>query len=121
MMQEFWDYVQQLVDTSQIVLDRPMGSRHPRFGEAEYPVSYGYLEGTTAIDSGGVDIWVGTLETKEVVGVLCSVDLFKRDTELKILYACSDAEIKSILEFVNTAQMRVIFIRRGKDWSNPSL
>ena len=31
MNHEFWDYLQDLVDTSQIVIDRPKGSIHPRF------------------------------------------------------------------------------------------
>lgn len=114
MIDEFWKYLQRLVEASRIVLDRPKGSKHPRYGDTVYPVSYGYLEGTSAIDSGGVDIWVGSLEKQEVVGALCSVDLLKRDTELKILYACTESEIESILEFVNTGQMRSIFINKDE-------
>jgi inorganic pyrophosphatase len=79
---EFLDYLKHLVDSSQIVIDRPKGSRHPRFSEKEYPVNYGYLQGTTSIDSSGVDIWVGSLGELKVVGILCTVDLLKRDTEL---------------------------------------
>ena len=39
---EFLDYLQHLVDSSQIVIDRPKGLRHPRFSGKEYPVDYGY-------------------------------------------------------------------------------
>ncbi len=109
---EFWEYLQRLVDSSHIVLDRPKGSTHPRYHEQLYPVGYGYLEGTTAIDSGGVDIWVGSLNEKKVVGALCTVDLLKRDTELKIVYDCTEDEIKAILSFVNGEQMRAKFISR---------
>jgi inorganic pyrophosphatase len=112
MNQEFWEYMQRLVDSSTIRIDRPKGSTHPRFPQQVYPVSYGYLEGTNAMDSGGVDIWVGSLKNHRVVGALCTVDLLKRDTELKIMYDCSDEEINTILKFVNVAQMRAEFLKR---------
>jgi inorganic pyrophosphatase len=112
MSQEFWDYLQKLVDTSEIVIDRPAGSTHPRYPNGTYPVSYGYLVGTAAIDGGGVDIWVGSLADKKVVGALCTVDLFKRDTELKILYNCTDEEISAIMRYVNVNQMRAVYIKR---------
>ena len=108
---EFIDYLQQLVDMSQIVIYRPKGSTHPRFHGKEYPVDYEYLHGTTSIDSSGVDIWVGSSEMKKVVGVLWTVDLLKRDTELKILLDCTDTEIKLILDFVNDMDMRAINIK----------
>jgi inorganic pyrophosphatase len=112
MNQEFWEYLQDLVDSSQIVFDRPKGSTHYRFSNDPYPVNYGFLRGTTSLDSGGVDIWVGSLAEKKVVGVLCTVDLRKRDTELKIIYDCTEDEIQSIYNFVNIDQMRAIYIKR---------
>jgi inorganic pyrophosphatase len=111
MNQEFIKFLQQLVDTSQIVIDRPKGSTHPRFPGKEYPVDYGYLEGTTSIDSNGVDVWVGSLGKQTVIGVLCTVDLLKRDTELKVLIDCSDEEIRLIQNFVNEHDMRAISIK----------
>ena len=72
-----------------ITIDRPMGSTHPRYPGSRYPVDYGFLAGTTSMDAGGVDIWVGSLGEKRVVGALCTVDLLKRDTELKIMIDCS--------------------------------
>ncbi len=113
MNDEFWDYLQTLVETSHIVLDRPKGSQHPRFNQNTYPVNYGYLEGTTSIDSGGVDIWVGTLGSKTIVGVLCTVDLHKKDTELKILYDCTENEVNLILDFLNHEQMRSVPLLRN--------
>ncbi len=109
---EFWEYLQGLVDSSRIILDRPKGMLHPRYPEQAYPVSYGYLEGTTAIDAGGVDIWVGSLNEKKVVGALCTVDLLKRDTELKIVYDCTIDEIKAILDFVNGEKMQAKYVDR---------
>jgi inorganic pyrophosphatase len=110
---EFWEYLQRMVETSQIVLDRPKGSIHPRFVQQPYPVNYGYLSGTNAMDRGGVDIWVGSSGEKKVVGALCTVDLLKRDTELKIVFDCTDEEISQILDFVNNGEMRAIYLRRS--------
>ncbi len=109
---DFWLYLQRLVDTSRVVLDRPRGSLHPRYGNQPYPVGYGYLAGTAAIDAGGVDIWVGSLHKMEVVGALCTVDLQKKDTELKILIDCTAGEIVEILRFVNQGDMRAVYLKR---------
>jgi len=114
MTQQFWEYLQRLVDTSQIVLDRPKGSTHPRYSGNPYPVGYGYLAGTTTMDAGGVDIWVGSLNLKRVVGALCTVDLLKRDTELKILYDCTVDEILKILQFINQGEMRGFYVKRDQ-------
>jgi inorganic pyrophosphatase len=111
---EFWEYLQRLVDTSQIMLDRQKGTIHPRFAEQPYPVSYGYLNGTTAIDAGGVDIWVGSHGGKRVVGVLCTVDLLKKDTELKIVMDCTEEEINQILQFTNHGEMRAVYLKKDK-------
>jgi inorganic pyrophosphatase len=73
------------------------------------------LKGTTSIDAGGVDIWVGSLNEHKVVGILCTVDLLKKDTELKILLDCTEQEVHSIEKFVNADQMRAIYIsKKGK-------
>lgn len=112
MSHEFWEYLQHLVDSSEIVIDRSKGSIHPRYPEIRYPVDYGFLKGTTAIDGGEVDIWVGSTGERKVVGAVGTVDLLKRDTELKILYDCTENEIESIHQFLNSAQMRSILIKR---------
>jgi len=113
MKHDFWDLLQQLVNTNLITIDRPKGSTHPRYPGRRYPVDYGFLAGTTSIDAGEVDIWVGSQSEKRVVGALCTVDLLKRDTELKIVIDCSDEEIHAIMNFVNTTQMQAIFIKRS--------
>ena len=114
MNDEFWEYLQKLVEMSEIEIDRPSGSIHPRFPNSSYPVNYGYLKGTIAMDGGGVDIWVGSLSKRQVVGALGTVDLRKRDTEFKILFDCTDEEIQSIVKFVNVYQMRAIYIKKEK-------
>jgi inorganic pyrophosphatase len=115
MSAEFWAFLQRLVDTSQIVIDQPKGSYHHRFTGHEYPVDYGYLEGTTSQDGAEVDIWIGSLGKRQVVGSLCTVDLLKKDTELKILLDCSNDEIEAILNFVNQDRMRGVAIIKGQE------
>jgi inorganic pyrophosphatase len=115
MNHDFWEFLQQLVDSSEIVIDRHKGSTHPRYPQGKYPVDYGYLRGTTAMDAGGVDIWIGTQGNRQVVGALCTIDLFKKDTELKIIFDCSEEEVQSILDFTNVDQMRAIYIK--KEWN----
>jgi inorganic pyrophosphatase len=40
-----------------VTVDRPIGSRHPRYG-FEYPVNYGYIPGTRAPDGDETDAYV---------------------------------------------------------------
>ena len=113
MNDEFWKFIEDLVINSPIIYERPKGSFHPRYPDRSYPVDYGYLQGTTSIDGGGVDVWVGSSGENTVSGVLCTVDLLKKDTELKIVYDCTPEEIKLILSFINTNQMRAIYLNRN--------
>lgn len=39
-----------------VVMDRPLGSKHPDHGFV-YPVNYGYLPGTEAPDGEGIDVY----------------------------------------------------------------
>ena len=115
MKHDFWEYIQIPVDSSEIEIDRPRGSYHPRFPNSPYPVDYGYLKQTITIDAGGVDIFVGSLGKMEVVGILCTVDLLKRDSELKIVLDCKEEEIRAIIYYINHDQMRAIYIPREID------
>ena len=109
---KFWAAAEQLVATSEIVIDRPKGSTHPRIPDAIYPVAYGYLKGTSAGDGEGIDVWVGSLTPGTITGVVCTFDLRKRDAELKLLLGCTAAEASVILSFLNQGQMAAIVIRR---------
>jgi inorganic pyrophosphatase len=102
----FWKAMTTLVTTNVIVIDRPKGSSHPRYGEAVYPFDYGYLENTTASDGGGIDVWLGSLGsvldkpgTQTLTGILCTFDTLKRDAEIKLLIGCTEADVQIIQEF----------------------
>jgi inorganic pyrophosphatase len=102
----FWKAMTELLMTSGIVIDRPKGSTHPRYGEAIYPLDYGYLENTTSSDGGGIDVWIGSLNsvmdqrnTKILTGILCTFDTLKRDAEIKLLIGCTKENIQVIQHF----------------------
>ena len=107
---KFWAAAEQLVATSEIVIDRPKGSTHPRIPDAIYPVAYGYLKGTSAGDGEGIDVWVGSLTPGTITGVVCTFDLGKRDGEVKLLLGCTAEETSAILSFLNQGQMAAIVI-----------
>jgi len=46
-----------LGQTVRVKIDRPFGSKHPRFGYV-YPVNYGYISNTISADGGGLDAYV---------------------------------------------------------------
>ncbi len=110
--ERLWEALDRLVASSQVVIDRPAGSRHPRFGDVIYPLDYGYLEGTTAADGNGIDVWVGSAEKRGVVAIACTFDLVKRDIELKILLSCTKAEAERVLQFHNTEKMQTACLVR---------
>jgi inorganic pyrophosphatase len=107
---KFWAAIGELVATSEIVIDRPRGSRHPKITEAIYPVDYGYLGGTTGGDGAGVDVWVGSIRPAIVCGVVCTVDSRKRDAEVKILLGCTHEEEAEILAFLNKGLMAAVLV-----------
>jgi len=97
----FWHKLDQLVAEHELVIDRPAGSRHPRYPEMLYPLGYGYLRGTQAADGDGIDVWVGSLPERAVMAVVCTVDMLKRDTEVKLLLGCTAQDMQTILDFHN--------------------
>jgi inorganic pyrophosphatase len=108
----FWDTLQRLVASSRVVIDRPAGSRHPRFSDVVFPLDYGFLDGTSAADGEGIDIWVGRAAARGVTGVACTIDLKKRDLELKILFSCNREDTERILSFHNTEWQRAWLIEK---------
>lgn len=105
---DFWSALDALLQSpSKLVIDRPRGFRHPRFTDFIYPFDYGYLEGTTSADGEGLDVWLGggsagkALAACRVTGVIASVDLDKRDSELKLLLDCTAAEMALIEKIYN--------------------
>lgn len=111
----FWQRLEQLVAQCRVVIDRPAGSIHPRYADFRYPHDYGYLEGTLAMDQGGIDVWRGSLHEQTVSAVICTVDLVKKDAELKILLGCTEEEAREILAVHNSGpQSGILLLREGE-------
>ena len=98
---KFWSKLDELIESNQLIIDRPKGSRHPIHKDIIYPFDYGYIEGTKSGDGDGVDVWVGTLSSKKVTAIICTFDIEKLDFEMKILIDCTYEDCQIILEIHN--------------------
>ena len=52
----FWEKLETLVASHDVIIDRPAGMAHPNYPDMLYPVDYGYLNGTAAVDISGYEI-----------------------------------------------------------------
>ena len=111
-MYEYFQTLQKLLDESRIVIDRPKGSVHPKFPDYIYPLDYGYLEGTMSQDGGGIDVWVGSNDPSQISGIIVIVDPIKKDSEIKILLGCNEAEGQLALESNNRGEMKAFIIKK---------
>ncbi len=111
-MIDFWAAIDHLVAESTIVIDRPQGSAHPRFPDIIYPLDYGYLDGTTASDGDGIDVWLGAGNRTQATGVICTVDLHKKDAEIKVLLGCTVVDMQTILNFLRANAMGCTLLER---------
>lgn len=109
---DFWKALDTLMEHSEIVIDRPKGTVHPKYPDFIYKVDYGYLKDTSSMDGAGIDVWLGS-GRKQIDAVMCVVDLLKRDSEIKILIGCTEEEKQLIYQAHNdTPHMKGIMIRR---------
>ncbi|WP_082853771.1 inorganic pyrophosphatase [Kosmotoga sp. DU53] len=106
----FWERFETLITEHEIVIDRPKGTRHPKYPQIVYPLDYGYLKGTTAGDGGGIDVWIGSMDERKITGIVITVDTLKKDSEVKILIGCNEDDKKKILKIVNNPYMSGIII-----------
>ena len=109
---EFWAALDDLVAGTDVVIDRPEGSAHPRFPDLVYPLDYGYLSGTRAGDGGEIDVWVGGAGGCDVTACAVTVDLLKRDSEIKILLGCTQDDVETVRAFHSSGPMRVAILAR---------
>ena len=110
--EKFWDALDKLVSDSEIIIDRPKGTAHPRYPDFVYSVDYGYLKNTSSMDGGGIDVWVGSGE-KRIDAIMCIVDLIKKDSEIKILIGCTEEEKAMVYKAHNEMPfMKGVLIRR---------
>lgn len=100
----FWRELENLTATHHIVIDRPKNHPHPKWPDLIYPFDYGYFEHTSSSDGGGIDVWIGSLPTKMLTGILCTFDKLKFDAEIKILLGCTSNDVQTIIDFNTDVQ-----------------
>lgn len=109
---DFWKLLDRFINESEIVIDRPKGSRHPHI-DLTYAVDYGYLNNTESMDGGGIDVWVGSMEERKCDAIICTLDLIKRDSEIKLLIDCTEEEKGTIMQVYNMFELaKGIMLRR---------
>ena len=76
-------------DTVKVIVDRPLGSYHPKHKDIYYPINYGYIEGIIAPDGEEQDAYIlGVNEpVKEFVGKIIAIIHRKDDIEEKWIVA----------------------------------
>ncbi len=110
---DYFEVLDDLVKNSKIIIDRKRGSVHPRYPDMIYKVDYGYIEGTGSKDGNEIDVYKGSLPKQEVTGILCTFDLVKKDSEIKVLLGLSDDEIDLVCKTHSTpGYMSCVLIKR---------
>jgi inorganic pyrophosphatase len=104
----FWQAMSELAASKHVVIDRPKGTIHPRHPDMVYPLDYGYIDGTSAADGDGIDVWIGSQSGHILTGILCTFDTIKKDAEIKLLLGCSHDDVETIIDFLG--QMRTLYI-----------
>ena len=110
---DFWRALDSLVDNSEIVIDRPKGTAHPKYPDFIYKVDYGYLKNTSSMDGAGIDVWIGSGE-KKIDAIMCIVDLMKRDSEIKILIGCTEEEKQIVYQTHNETEYSSAYLLARK-------
>jgi inorganic pyrophosphatase len=108
--ESFWACLDSIVRSAELVIDRPRGSPHPRYPSMIYPLDYGYLEGTSGGDGNEIDVWLGSIAKGQLDAVVCTVDVLKRDVEIKLLVGCMGEEKHMVCRFLNESEYMAAFL-----------
>lgn len=63
-------------------------------------------------DGACIDVWIGSLDHRNIESVILTVDLDKRDSEVKVLLGCTPEEVQTILSFHNKGKQSALLIPR---------
>ncbi len=93
-------------DIVTVIVDRPIGSYHPKYKEMYYPINYGYVEGITAPDGEEQDAYIlgVNIPVKEYTGKIIAIIHRYNDIEEKWVIAPENMnftieEIKEQVDF----------------------
>ncbi|WP_034383573.1 inorganic diphosphatase [Deinococcus sp. YIM 77859] len=100
------DLIPFLGRTVRVMVDRPLGSRHPRWPDLVYPVNYGELPGTRGGDGQPLDAYLlgWDVPVREAEGVVTAVLVRQDDVEDKLVvvrpgWVWRDEEILKAVSF----------------------
>lgn len=95
-----------LVKIIKVIVNRPLGTYHPKYKNLFYPVNYGYVEGIIAADGDEQDAYILGVNKpiKEFTGKMIAVIHRFDDVEEKMVVVPTNAsltkeEIKSQVDF----------------------
>ena len=74
-------------DKVKVTVDRPLGSRHPKYPDLVYPINYGYIEGIVGGDGEWQDAYILGIDVpvSEFVGEILAVIHRANDCEDKLV------------------------------------
>lgn len=108
--------------TLRVLIDRPMGSKHPRYGFV-YPVNYGYIPGEPSGDGEELDAYVlGVFEPLDEFEGVCIAVLHRLDdTDDKLVLVppgvqYSDEQVCALTEFQERFFETVIIRSSSSDY-----
>ena len=103
----FWQKLDTIYLSSELVIDKPKGYVHPLYANLIYPVDYGYLKDTLSVNE-GISTYRGT-GNNGLQHLIITGDILKKDIEVKLLVNCVETEVREILTFLNQTDM-VMFL-----------
>jgi inorganic pyrophosphatase len=99
------NYRQWLGKKVKVIMDRPLGSRHPDFPNCIYAVNYGFLLGTNSdVDNEAIDAYVlgPDVPLKEFGGIVIAI-VVRQDSEIKLIVSdgrsLTSQEIEKAIDF----------------------
>ena len=110
----FWQKVDTLFLSSNLIISRHKGDTHPIFRNMIYPVEYGRLDDTLGTGTEGLSVYVGSDTPGKVTAVVIAADILMKTIDIKLLTACTEKEVYEVLRFLNqTDFQKTVLIRRG--------
>lgn len=89
----------------EVIIDRPLGSRHPKFNNTIYPVNYGFIPDTKNDDGEEIDVYVLGINKplKKFKGrAMAIINRLNNNNKLILIpknYNPTDEEIEKSIEF----------------------
>lgn len=117
----FWQKVDTLYLSSDIVVTQERNSTHPKHPNLQYPCRYGYLKTLNDEKEDLISCFIGSGQ-KAVNAIIICADILKKDLETKVLIGTKCEEEEAILHFLNQTEFqKTIIVRRGNTIPNWAL